>query len=90
MCTLAASPLSAERRRRPRLLVPSSSISLRGVGDDASALQAALSDEVLVFTSPAAVRFAAPAGSPMAFTVRGAVLALRTADAQEIFVERVS
>lgn len=35
-------------------------------------------------------RFAAPAGSPMAFTVRGAVLALRTRDAQEIFVERVS
>ena len=34
--------------------------------------------------------FAAPAGSPMAFTVRGAVLALRTRDAQEIFVERVS
>ncbi len=54
------------------------------------ALRRRLFDLGLIPQTLVSFRFAAPAGSPMAFTVRGAVLALRTADAQEIFVERVS
>ena len=54
------------------------------------ALRRRLFDLGLIPQTLVSYRFAAPAGSPMAFTVRGAVLALRTADAQEIFVERVS
>ena len=54
------------------------------------ALRRRLFDLGLILQTLVSCRFAAPAGSPMAFTVRGAVLALRTADAQEIFVERVS
>ena len=54
------------------------------------ALRRRLFDLGLIPQTLVSCRFAAPAGSPMAFTVRGAVLALRTRDAQEIFVERVS
>ena len=54
------------------------------------ALRRRLFDLGLIPQTPVSCRFAAPAGSPMAFTVRGAAIALRTADAQEIFVERVS
>lgn len=54
------------------------------------ALRRRLFDLGLIPQTLVSFRFAAPAGSPMAFTVRGAVLALRTADAQEMFVERVS
>ena len=54
------------------------------------ALRRRLFDLGLIPQTLVSCGFAAPAGSPMAFTVRGAVLALRTADAQEIFVERVS
>ena len=54
------------------------------------ALRRRLFDLGLIPQTLVSCRFAAPAGSPMAFTVRGAALALRTADAQEIFVERVS
>ena len=54
------------------------------------ALRRRLFDLGLIPQTLVSCRLAAPAGSPMAFTVRGAVLALRTRDAQEIFVERVS
>ena len=54
------------------------------------ALRRRLFDLGLIPQTLVSCRSAAPAGSPMAFTVRGAVLALRTRDAQEIFVERVS
>ena len=54
------------------------------------ALRRRLFDLGLIPQTLVSCRCAAPAGSPMAFTVRGAAIALRTADAQEIFVERVS
>ena len=54
------------------------------------ALRRRLFDLGLIPQPLVSCRFAAPAGSPMAFTVRGAAIALRTSDAQEIFVERVS
>ena len=54
------------------------------------ALRRRLFDLGLIPQTLVLCRFAAPAGSPMAFTVRGAAIALRTRDAQEIFVERVS
>ncbi|MFQ8765126.1 MAG: FeoA family protein [Oscillospiraceae bacterium] len=54
------------------------------------ALRRRLFDLGLIPQTLISCRFAAPAGSPMAFTVRGAAIALRTRDAQEIFVERVS
>ena len=54
------------------------------------ALRRRLFDLGLIPQTLVSCRFAAPAGSPMAFTVRGAAIALRTRDAQEIFVERVS
>lgn len=55
--TAAALARTVRARGGVPLLLPG--LSLRGVGDDASALHAALGDDVLVFTSPAAVRFAA-------------------------------
>ena len=63
--------------------------TIAAVGGE-GALRRRLFDLGLIPQTLVSCRFAAPAGSPMAFTVRGAVLALRTRDAQEIFVERVS
>ena len=54
------------------------------------ALRRRLLDLGLIPQTLVSCRFAAPAGSPMAFTVRGAAIALRTRDAKEIFLERVS
>ncbi len=52
------------------------------------ALRRRLFDLGLIPDTLVSCRFIAPAGSPMAFTVRGAVIALRRRDAREIFVER--
>ena len=52
------------------------------------ALRRRLFDLGLIPQTLVSCRFIAPAGSPMAFTVRGAVIALRRRDAREIFVER--
>ena len=52
------------------------------------ALRRRLFDLGLIPETLVSCRFAAPAGSPIAYTVRGAAIALRARDAQEIFVER--
>ena len=52
------------------------------------ALRRRLFDLGLIPQTLVSCRFIAPAGSPMAFAVRGAVIALRRRDAQEILVER--
>ena len=52
------------------------------------ALRRRLFDLGLIPETLVSCRLIAPAGSPMAFTVRGAVIALRTRDAQDILVER--
>ena len=54
------------------------------------ALRRRLFDLGLIPQTTVSCRFVAPAGSPMAFTVRGAAIALRTRDARKIFVERTS
>ena len=54
------------------------------------ALRRRLFDLGLIPQTLVTCRFVAPAGSPMAFTVRGASIALRSRDAQDIFVERAS
>ena len=52
------------------------------------ALRRRLFDLGLIPETLVSCRFAAPAGSPIAYMVRGAVIALRARDAQEIIVER--
>jgi ferrous iron transport protein A len=47
-----------------------------------------LLDLGLVPGTPVSVAFASPAGNPTAYQVRGALIALRTAQAAEIEVER--
>ena len=51
------------------------------------ALRRRLFDLVLIPGTFISCRCVAPAGSPMAFTVRGAAIALRRCDASRIFAE---